>query len=145
LNHEIDQVSRRIRIEVEDDEYARLLMTIPGIGYYSALLIASEIGEIERFPDSQHLCSYAGLTPSTHSSGGVTYRGGIIKTGSRHLRWILTECTQTHIRTEPDSSITRFYNRLVKKKGKAKATVATSMKLLKVIYWVLKEKRPYHS
>jgi transposase len=145
LNHEIEQVSKRIRIEVEDDEYAKLLTTIPGIGYYSALLIVSEIGEIERFPDSQHLCSYAGLTPSTRSSGGVTYHGSITKTGSRHLRWILTECTQTHIRTEPDSSITRFYNRLAEKKGKAKATVAASMKLLKVVYWVMKEKRPYHS
>jgi len=145
LNHEIDQVSKRIMVEAKDDEYARLLMTIPGIGYYSALLIVSEIGEIERFPDSQHLCSYMGITPSTHSSGGVDYHGSITKTGSKHLRWVLTECLQTHIRIEPDSSVTRFYNRLVKKKGKAKAAVAASMKLLKIIYWVMKEKRPYHS
>ena len=34
---------------------ARLLMTVPGIGYYSALLIVSEIGNINRFPDSYHL------------------------------------------------------------------------------------------
>lgn len=48
-------------------------MTIPGIGYYSALLVMSEIGDINRrFPDSSHLCSYAGLVPSTHSSGGIT-------------------------------------------------------------------------
>ena len=145
LNREIDQVSKKIMLEAKDDEYARLLRTIPGVGYYSALLIVSEIGEIERFPDSAHLCSYAGLTPSTHSSGGVTYHGNITKTGSRYLRWILTECTHSHIRTEPDSNMTRFYNRLVKKRGKAKATVAASVKLLKVIYWVMKEKRPYHS
>jgi transposase len=145
LNHEIDEVSRRIRAEAKDDDYARLLTTIPGISYYSALLVVSEVGEIERFPDSSHLASHVGLTPSTHSSGGVTYHGSITKTGSRHLRWILTECTQSHIRTEPDSNVTRFYNRLVKKKGKAKATVAASAKLLKIIYWVMKEKRPYHS
>ena len=41
-----------------------------GIGYYSALLIVSEAGDIDRFPDSYHLCSYAGLIPSTCSSGG---------------------------------------------------------------------------
>lgn len=145
LNREIDQASRMITVEAKDDEYASLLTTIPGVGYYSALMIVSEVGEIERFPDSAHLCSYAGLTPSTHSSGGVTYHGSITKTGSKHLRWILTECTQSHVRTEPDSSITKFHNRLVKKKGKAKATVAASVKLLKVIYWVMKEKRPYHS
>jgi transposase len=145
LNHEIHQTSRRIATEAKDDDYARLLTWIPGIGYYSALLIVSEIGEIERFPDSQHLCSYAGLTPSAYSSGGVTYHGNITKTGSRHLRWVLTECTQSHIRTEPDSSVARFHNRLVKKKDKAKATVAASAKLLKVLHWVMKEKGPYHS
>jgi IS605 OrfB family transposase len=124
LNREIDQASRMIMVEAKDDEYARLLRTIPGVGYYSALLVVSEIGEIERFPDSAHLRSYAGLTPSTHSSGGVTYHGNITKTGSRDLRWILTECTHNHIRTEPDSNITKFHNRLAKRKGKAKATNA---------------------
>jgi Transposase IS116/IS110/IS902 family len=45
------------------DDDVILLMTIPGIGYYSALLIKSEIGNIERFPDGEHLCPYAGLVP----------------------------------------------------------------------------------
>ena len=58
-------------------------------GYYSALLIVSEIGDINRFPDSHHLCSYAGLIPSTHSSGGITYHGRITKRGSKYLRWIM--------------------------------------------------------
>ena len=69
----------------KEDEMASLLMTIPGIGYYSALLIVSEIGDIDRFPDSYHLCSYAGLVPSTHSSGGITYHGSITKRGSTIL------------------------------------------------------------
>src|SRR5208282_6158466 len=97
---------------------------IPGVGYYSALLIASEIGDVNRFPDSAHLCSYAGLTPSTHSSGGITYHGRITKTGSGYLRWILTECTRTHIRLNPSSNVTKFYARMLKKKGDAKAIVA---------------------
>ena len=49
------------------------------------LLIVSEIGDINRFPDSYHLCSYAGLVPSTHSSGGITYHGSITKRGSKYL------------------------------------------------------------
>jgi transposase len=48
---------------------AKLLMTVPGIGYYSALLIVSEVGDINRFPDSYHLCSYAGLIPYTVQVG----------------------------------------------------------------------------
>jgi len=59
-------------------KWAKLLRTVPGIGYYSALLIVSEVGDISRFSDSYHLCSYAGLVPSTHSSGGVTHYGSSI-------------------------------------------------------------------
>jgi transposase len=121
----------------------KLLMTIPGIGHYSAVLIVSEIGDINRFPDSNHLCSYAGLIPSTHSSGGITYHGAITKTGSKHLRWIMLECVYSHIRTDKNSNITLHYRRLSKSKGNSKAAVAAASKLLKVVYWVLKDRRKY--
>jgi transposase len=144
LDSEIKDVSKKILVFAKEDEMARLLMTIPGIGYYSALLIVSEIGDINRFPDSYHLCSYAGLVPSTHSSGGITYHGSITKRGSKHLRWIMLECARAHIRTNKKSNITQFYTRLAKIKGSSKAAVAAASKLLKVVYWVMKEKRKYH-
>ena len=141
FDYEIKQVSKQIAVYAKED-IARLLVTIPGIGYYSALLLISEIGDINRFTDSNHLCSYEGLIPSTHSSG-ITYHGNITKTGSKYLRWIMVECARSHIRTQPDSNITKFYYRLAKKKGNAKATVAASSKLLKIVYWIMKEKREY--
>jgi transposase len=128
----------------KEDEIASLLMTIPGIGYYSALLIVSKIGDINRFPDSYHLCSYAGLVPSTHSSGGITYHGSITERGSKHLRWIMLKCAPAHIRTNKKSNITQFYTRLAKIEGNSKAVVAAASKLLKVVYRVMKEKRKYH-
>ncbi len=144
LTQQIDTVSSTIKREAKEDESTRLLMTIPGIGYYGALLILSEVGDINRFPDSHHLCSYAGLTPSIHSSGGVTYHGRITKTGSSHLRWMLTESARVHIRTQKDSALTKFYREVAKRRGGSKATVAAASKLLRIVYWVLKEKRPYH-
>jgi transposase len=145
LNLEIHEASKKISSEALNDESAKLLMTIPGISYYSALLIVSEIGDVSRFPDSAHLVSYAGLVPSTRSSGGTTFHGRITKTGSLYLRWVLNQCTWVHIRNEPKGSIAMFYERLRSKKGHSKANVAASAKLLKVVYWVLKEKRPYQS
>jgi transposase len=143
LNREIHEASRMICSEALNDENARLLMTIPGISFYSALLLISEIGDVGRFPDSAHLVSYAGLASSTHSSGGSTYHGRITKAGSPYLRWVLNQCTWVHVRNEPGGSIALFYERLRRKKGHSKASVAASAKLLKVVYWVLKEKRPY--
>jgi transposase len=144
LDLEIHEASKMICSEASSDEGARLLMTIPGISYYSALLLISEIGEVERFPDSAHLVSYAGLASSTHSSGGSTFHGRITKTGSPYLRWALNQCVRAHVRSEPEGSVAEFYERLRKRKGHAKAVVAASAKLLKIVYWVLREKRPYH-
>lgn len=144
LDLEIKKVSKEIQSRAEKEDVTKLLLTIPGIGYYSALLILSEIGDINRFPDSYHLCSYAGLVPTTRSSGGITYHGAITKTGSKHLRWIMIECVHTHMRISKNSNITRFYTRLAKRKGNSKAVVAAASKLLKVVYWVMKEKREYH-
>ncbi|MEM2759490.1 MAG: transposase [Nitrososphaerales archaeon] len=97
---------------------------------------------MNRFPDS-HLCSYAGLVSSTHSSGGVTYHGRITTRGSKYLRWIMIECMYVHVRTAPDSNVSKFYAKIARKKRKQKAAVAAS-NLLKVVYWVMKECRKYH-
>jgi transposase len=145
LNREIREASRTIKEKAGDNADANLLMTIPGISYYSALLIISEIGEIERFEDSSSLVGYSGLAPSTHSSGGKTYHGPMTKTGSSYLRWILGQCTRVHMRTEPDGTVALFHARIARKKGDQKAIVAASAKLLKIVFWVLKEKRAYHS
>jgi len=144
LNLEIHEASKRICSEALNDEGTRLLMTIPGISFYSALLLVSEIGDVDRFPDSAHLVSYAGLASSTRSSGGSTYHGRIMKAGSPYLRWVLNQCTWVHVRNRPEGGVAMFYARLSKKKGRSKAMVAASAKLLKIVYWVLKEKRSYH-
>ncbi len=143
VDAEIHAASSTISREAMNNEDAKLLMTIPGISFYSSLLIASEVGDINRFSDSSHLVAYAGLAPSTHSSGGSSYHGRITKQGSTYLRWILNQCARVNIRSEPEGTIAMFYGRLAAKKGDSKAIVAASAKLLKIVYWVLKEKRPY--
>lgn len=143
MNLEIDKISEKIDLYVNMDKDVELLTTIPGIGKYSALMIFSEIGNIHRFPTSHQLCSYAGLTPGTRSSGGITHFGPITKKGSTHLRWILTEAIRTHVRTNRDTELSHFYYKMLKKKGMAKSTVAAASKLLRIIYWMLKEKREY--
>jgi hypothetical protein len=64
---------------------------------------------------------------------------------SSYLRWILTQVTWANIRKEPNGTVGNFYSKLKKKKGSAKAIVAASAKMLRIIYWVLKEHRPYQS
>jgi transposase len=49
--------------------------TIPGIGYGTAMIIASEIGtNFDCFPDERHFASYIGLAPSLGKSAGKNVR-----------------------------------------------------------------------
>jgi len=142
LDDEIKLVSKQLRGLAVNDEDVKLLMTIPGIGYYSALLVKSEIGDVSRFPFGERLCSYAGLVPSTHASGNTVRHGGITKEGSKWLRWLMVEAAQTHVRMY-DTAITRAYHRIAERRGRRVAVVAAARKLLMCCYSVLKNKRAY--
>ena len=143
FNEEIRILSRELEGLARNDENVKLLMSIPGIGYYSALLVMSEIGDIGRFPFGEKLCSYAGLVPSTYASGGVVRHGGITKEGSRWLRWIMIECASTHV-SKYDTWISRSYRCIAGRRGKKTAKVAAARKLLLVCYSVLKNKHPFY-
>ena len=108
-----------------------------------ALVAVAEIADIGRFPDSHRLCAYAGIVPSVHSSGDTTYLGRITKRGSVHLRRAAIACVQGHRKAQPDSDLSRFYDRMQEKGGTSKAMVVTAAKLLRIIYCILKEKRDY--
>lgn len=135
VNILVDKISKEIDQIAMIDDKAQILMSISGIGAYSALLILSEIGDVSRFPHENNLVSYAGLAPSVHSSGGKTYHGHITKQGSRWLRWILIQAVPHVVDSSPNYK--RLYNKLVAKKGKGTAKVAIARKLLIAIYYML--------
>jgi transposase len=142
LDRQIALISGSLKRMCGEDPRASLLTTIPGVGYYIALLIVSEIGDVRRFPDSEKLCSYAGLVPTVRRSGGSTYHGGITREGSKWLRWALTQAVHVHIRSE--TNLTRFYRRLAETKPGQVAVMATARKMLKVVYWMLRNDEPFH-
>ena len=143
LNREILHLSKELRGMAQDDPDVRLLMTIPGIGYYLGLLIKAEIGDVNRFISGDHLASYAGLVPSTSSSGGVTKHGRITKEGSSWLRWAMVEAMHSHLRY--DTPVTRLYHRVAERRGSPTAKVAAARKLVTVCYSVLKHRKPYYN
>lgn len=65
LEKQIDEAVKRYAVDIE------LLQTIPGVAYDSAVNIISEIGaDMSRFPNEQHLSSWAGMSPGNNESGG---------------------------------------------------------------------------
>jgi len=125
----------------KDDPRVQLLMTIPGIGKFFALLIANEIGDIARFHNKNKFASYAGLIPSVHASGGKIFHGRIIRHGNKYLRWALIEAVWPAIRK--DLSLREYYESLKVRKGANQAKVAVARRLSIIVYSVLSQNRTY--
>jgi transposase len=123
------------------DPKVRQLMSIPGIGKFFALLISTEIDDIERFRTSSKLASYVGLIPSTYSTGNKTFHGRITKQGNKYLRWAFIEAVWPAIRK--DLSLRIYYEKIKARKGANHAKVATARRLLKIVYQVLSQERNY--
>ena len=134
-SEEIQTQNLQLREKAKQDKRAGWLMTIPGIGECSAMMLLAEIGEIGRFQDKEALCSYAGLVPRVRESAGKAARGGITRQGSPWMRWILVEAAQVATRSSPAAK--RYYERLARKKHKHVARVALARKLLIAVYALL--------
>lgn len=143
IEFEVDKTQERVEDFVEHNPYARLLMTVPGISYYSALMITAEIGDIRRFNSSKQLTSYAGLNPSVYQSGNKCVNGHISKQGNRNLRWILTQVV--HVAVQHDKRLSLFFHRIKKMRGTSIAITATSRKLLTIIFAMLKNNSKYYA
>jgi transposase len=141
INVKVREVERKIKKIAEEDEITKLIKTIPGIGNFIALLVRNEIDNIERFSSAKKLCSYAGLVPSTYSSGERTYHGKITKQGNKYLRWAMTEAAQ--VASTRSSCLRRYYVKIKWRKGGNAATIALARKLLGIVYCIWNERRAY--
>jgi len=142
---QIDALNAQLLDEFQRRPDAQLIATIPGIGFYGALLIHAEIDDITRFPNPEKLAAYSGLVPTVSQSASSVHYGGVSKEGSSYLRWMLTEAVHVHVRYHPDSRLSEFHARISRRRGKQKAASATARKLIHIIYWMLIGKEPYHS
>ncbi|MDR5657733.1 IS110 family transposase [Halodesulfurarchaeum sp. HSR-GB] len=143
LSEQIKELESIIEETAVSLEETQRLMTIPGVSFYSSVLIVGEIGEIDRFDRSAELVSYAGLDPVVRESGDSRTEGGISKEGSKPLRWILVQCANVAVNQVNDPYLGRFYARLKRKKNHQVAIVATARKLLVSIYHMLDRKEVY--
>jgi len=143
LTEEIQRLEATIEERAGSLRETQLLMTIPGVSYYTALAIYAELGEIDRFDGHKEVVSYVGLNPVIRESGGSRIEGSISKRGSDRVRWLLVQAAHTAVHTCNDEYLSRFYGRLASRKNSQKAIVATARKMLVSIYHMLDRDEVY--
>jgi transposase len=102
FTEKITKLQEKIEREAVDVEEVELLMTAPRVASYSGLMIHSEIGEVERFDQSEEVVSYTDLDPVIRESGDSRREGAISKEGNGNLRWILVQCANVAVHNVKD-------------------------------------------
>jgi len=141
LGHQIEEVEGQLAELGSKDPAVQKLMTLPGVDFYSAQIILEEIGDVTRFPTEKQLSSYAGLVPRVMQSGTTLRMGQIHKQGPKALRWILTTCAHSAVKSP--GKFQRLFRRWEKRLGKGKAIVAVAHKMIEVIFALLSRGESY--
>jgi transposase len=142
LEQQIRETEAVIRRWEEESKELRLVMSIPGIGNILGSVIATEIDQVERFRESQRLCAYAGLVPTTSSSGGKEYHGRLLPRCNKWLRWAFVEAAWVAVGCSSYfGGIYRHYR--VKGKGANTAIVVVARRICQIVWHILTENRMY--
>ncbi len=117
----------------------RLLMSIPGVEWITALTIIAEIGvDMSAFVSAAHLASWAGLCPGNNESAGKR-RCGKSRKGNVFLKTALITAAITGSRRGGGSYLGEKYRRLTARRGKLRAAVAIAHKILVSIWHMLSD------
>ncbi len=118
------------------------LLTVPGVAFITAMTLYTEIIDMNRFSDEDHLVSFIGLVPSTQSSDDTIKSNSITKRQNAFLRFTMIETAWTAVREDP--AITMKYNELCKRMKSQDAIVRIAKKLVRRIRHVWLHRQEYH-
>ncbi len=122
----------------------RLLMSIPGVGYVSALAFIGAIDTPDRFARSRSVGAHLGLVPKQHQSGDVDRLGEISKCGDAYVRTTLVEAANSLlIRSRKPSPLRDWALALERRSGPKKARTALARKLSVLMHSIWRSGTPY--
>lgn len=144
LREMLAKVTRQIRDLSNQERYAKqvkLLISVPGVARLTAMILLTELEDISRFKDRDHLCGYFGLVPNVSGSGDKEKVGEITQRGNTFLRSQLIESSWVAARTDP--ALTMRYNRWCSRMNGNDAIVRIARSLLNRIRHVLITEEQY--
>jgi len=137
-------VNRQVRILSQTNAYKdnyNLLISLPGIGFLTAMTFLTQIGDIKRFKQLDDLCDYIGLVPMMKGSGSKLYTGKLINRGRKELKIMIIEAAWDAVRMDP--ALMAKFNELKMRMNKNKAIIRIARKLVSRMRHVLLSQEPY--
>jgi error-prone DNA polymerase len=128
------------------DETARRLATLPGVGPITASLIAATVVAVGRFKSARHFAARLGLVPRLHATAGKARLGRITKAGTEEIRTLLARGASSMARRAGRwNSAAGAWLRGVRARRPARlATVALASKMARIAWAVMAHKEDDH-
>jgi transposase len=142
LEGQIRALEERIEADHAGNPAAARLRTLPGVGKVLGPVLVLEIDGITRFRTPDKLCAYAGLVPTTHSSGGKTHHGRMLHFCNHWLKWAFIEAAWVAVGCS-DYFGTFYRRQRARGKGANEAITITARRLAKIAWKMLTEQRDY--
>ena len=147
------EMLRTVQTRIKEDEVAleamieasagySQVLSLPGMGPILAAVVVSEIDDIARFPTAQKLCGYAGLCPTTTSSGGKTHQGRLMRHCNKWLRWGFVEAAWVAVGCSPYFGDFYKRKRALGKKANT-AILATARRMARIAWQLLTQARDF--
>lgn len=138
LEQQMEQLARK-----HHEDQMEALLSIPGIGPKTALVLTVVTQGFSRFESAKQLASYVGICPRVFQSGtSVKGKNRICKLGMARVRQLLYLCAMQAIKVNQPCK--ELYQRLVAAgKPKMKALIAVAHKLLRQALSIAKSQRTF--
>ena len=140
LNERIAAYDLEFKHLAAQDDAAKRIMTIPGVGPITALALVATLGNARDFKNGRQLAAWLGLTPKQHSSGGKIRLGPVTKHGDGYLRTLLVQgarAAMQHASRAQPTRLSRWATNLVTRRGYHKANIALAAKNARIIWAIL--------
>jgi transposase len=138
LEERIERLERQMVRRTREDETARRLATIPGIGAVTAAALQGLVPDPQGFASARHFAAWLGLAPKSHSSGGKERLGRISKQGNPMLRQLLVLGATARLRhAGRDPEKAGWAERLLARRPFKVAAVALANKMARIAWALL--------
>jgi transposase len=118
------------------------LTQVDGLDALTVQKVLSEIGtDMHKWPTEKHFAAWLRLCPNNKITGGKIIHAGVQPTQNRVSTALRVAAASL---TRSDSALGAYYRRMRARHGAPSAITATAHKLARIIYFMLKERKPYH-
>jgi len=147
LTRSIQALNKQLTQREQNDERVARLQTMPKVGQIASLTFIAAVDDVKRFGSSRKLVRYSGLCPTVRSSGERTEYGSISREGRSDLRavWIQIAHLVASDHSRQTARLRRWYQKVLRHRGKKTAVVALARKLLTIAYRLLYDETDYRS